>query len=464
MIQKCLIIGSLISVAVCSALAFNALTGFSDRTTIAEELLPDRISFGDRHIARAMYLLEHGTLGDEVEPFLGGFARGPVEPVVIATSFFLLGERLWSFWIIQMLFFVGAVLYLYGIGKRFLGDGWFGALPAFMLALFWGENTQVFFLNNEVLASFFITGFAYYLLRYYETERPYFLGLAGALISFLVLAKPIFEYFLPVVVLLLALRIWRRHGALGAMRHGAVFAGALLLIVGGWHVRNHAVLETYRISAGGHAILMRAESALYPDKTIVGFTIASIAGDYIADKFVPGYAALEEPRRMIRAVFNTRRPEMRRSGLTEFQTDEIFLSEATTIIKEHPVRYLALTPAWLFRLNSPPHYRGSSIERMFVGSHDKLPDILKILINALIRIPWVVLMFLGIGEALRRAWRGRQEISFFVLIAVFMLYNNMVYSLLAHAEARYLFPSLPFYFLCLGLVFQRYFLKKPLSI
>ena len=442
----------LASAAVASAMLMNAVDGFSAKKSLEAELAPDAGSYADRHAERAIHLLEHGTLGDEIQPFLGGFARGPIEAGFIAIAFLLFGRTLWSVWILQMAAFVLAVLLLYAISRRFLVGAWSMA-PALMLALFWGASLYVFNLNNEIWCLVFILGFIYSLTRYDQHESPWQLLTAGASLSLLVLAKPIFEYFVPLAALLIVLSVSAKREIKTVFVHSAFFAAAVLLIVGGWHVRNILVLGTPKISAGGHALLIRAQSDVFSRDTTKGFFIASGLGDFIADKIVPGYASTEEPRNSARQIFNVRRPELRRSGLSEFKTDDIFFHEAFAIIREHPLRHVALSIPWLFRMNSPPNYTGTVLDRLFVGSHTRIPDALKIIIVLAIRLPWYVFVGIAWWTAARVLYDGWRRASALVWMAVLIFYTSAIYALLAHAEVRYALVIMPFYFLFFVLFF-----------
>ncbi len=433
--------------AVASSFTMNAINGFPAGTSVEQELLPDGGAYADRHVERGLLLLREGTLGDEREPFLGGFARGPIEAGFIALAFLLFGERMWSLWALQMLFFVFACWFLYGVSIRYLGERW-GLAPALMLALFWGSSLYVFNINNEIWSLFFITGAGYALVRWYESGSVRWLGVAGCALSLLVLAKPIFEYMLPVAVVLIFLHAtysggrWRQ-----AVIPTLVFTGMLVLLVGGWHVRNVLVLGTYKISAGGHALLIRAKTAEYPPRVAAGFFVSSVFGDYVADKIFPGFADLNEPRETIREIFNRRRPELRIAGMTEFETDELFFKEASGIIRAHPIGYFAVAPAWFFRLNSPPRYNGGMMERLFVDTYQEIPASIKIM--GLLSVHLVWLAFVGAVF-----WKGfywltgmRRRASFEAWVVLFIGYTNAAYALLAHAEVRYLLVVMPFYFL-----------------
>lgn len=442
----------LASAAVASALVMNAVDGFSGKKSLAAELAPDTVSYADRHVERAIHLLEHGTLGDEIQPFLGGFARGPIEAGFIAIAFLLFGRTLWSVWVLQMAAFVLAVLLLYAISRRFLTGVWSMA-PPLMLALFWGASLYVFNLNNEIWCLVFVLGFIYALVRYDGNESPWQLLMAGAFLSLLVLAKPIFEYFVPLAALLVTLNLSAKRNVKASLMHGAFFAAALLVILGGWHVRNILVLGTPRISAGGHALLIRAQSDIFPPKTAKGFFIAGAFGDFIADKIVPGYASTEEPRNSARQIFNLRRPELRRSGLSEFTTDDIFFHEAFAIIREHPIRHVAVSVPWLLRMNSPPNFTGTVLDHLFVGTHTALPNALKIMMILAIRLPWYAFVGLAWWAAARVIYNGWRRASALVWMAVLIFYTNAIYALLAHAEVRYALVIMPFYFLFFILFF-----------
>lgn len=442
------------AVVIGSSLVVNTLTHASSRKTLEDRLQDDYAGTGDGYSATALSFIYNQSFSDAEHPYFGAVPSGPVYPLFVAAAFAIAGERLGAVWAFQLLFFIFAAILLWRIAFRMLPEPW--ALAASLcFAAFWGASTYVFQLNNEILSLTLILLFIYALGRYEERSDALSLLLTAFAFSLLVLLKPIFEPFLVISLGGIGLIAFRHSLSIQRIvRPALLFLVIALATVGAWHVRNYRLLGSVTISTGGHALYLRALSAIYPPATFQGFLVAAFTGDLIADKFVAGYADAPEPSTTIRRVFNRERMKEKRRGATEFELDERYWQEGKKIIAEHPWRYLAATPAWLSRLNSIPHYTGSMTDHLFVDTYTWAPTAVRILILLLLRSAWLMLMLVAIGKAVQILWHRRERMSV-LLMAVLVLYVNGMYALFAHAEVRYLLPVMPFYILFAGCWLQR---------
>jgi uncharacterized membrane protein YoaK (UPF0700 family) len=69
----------------------------------------------------------------------------------------------------------------------------------------------------------------------------------------------------------------------------------------------------------------------------------------------------------------------------------------------------------------------------------------------LTRLAW----FLLIGIAIFGAFQSIVQWRIFAILIFYIVYFNVMYALVSHAEARYMLPVLPFYFLFFALGIQR---------
>jgi 4-amino-4-deoxy-L-arabinose transferase-like glycosyltransferase len=441
--------------AILSALALNVINQAANRTTISEKLKLDYAGTGDGYIATALELLHEGKLSDEAHSYFGAVPSSPVYPAFIALAFFLMGEQVWSLWIAQLLVFIATVLLMYALSTRFL-EGYWAALPAGLLAAFWGTSVYVFQFNNEIIGMFFIVGFFWSLVRYWEEASgigAVYVALAAVFLSLLILIKPIFEYFFLVFfIIIFWWAIFQRKNWRQITMQCIVVLIPFLMLVGSWHIRNYLVFGTMTISTGGHALYLHALSTTYPRDTLRGFMVAAVLGNYIADMFVPGYASHPEPSTSIRQVFNKDRFMLKSQGYSEFDLDNQYWRKGLDIIRQHSLIYTAVTPAWFFRLNNIPYYTGGMMENLFVGTYLFLPSGVKVFIIGILWMAWYLFVGISLWSAFRqgwRSWRSQEKSSrqVFILMALFILYTNGMYSLFAHAEVRYAVPMLPFYML-----------------
>ncbi|OGZ45450.1 MAG: hypothetical protein A2756_00325 [Candidatus Ryanbacteria bacterium RIFCSPHIGHO2_01_FULL_48_27] len=438
-----------------SAFLMNAINGISASTTFEKEIAAGYDGSGNGYIATALRLLEAGEFSDETHSFFGAVPTGPVYAIFIAGAFLLFGKSLWAIWILQMIAFALAVILLYKFSSYFFTGMW-AIAPAFLFALFWGASLFVFHLNNEIIGLLCVTGFMVAMFYYAETSRIRHLLTAALCVSLLILIKPIFEYFIvPMLVVVAWSALYRSRAYTQAARHAGVFLGVCVLLVGTWHVRNYRVLDSYTVSTGGHAFLIRATSATYPQDTMTGFFLSTMLGDLIAGEVVPGYAERAEPANTIREIFNKRRVEMKAAGLSEVDVDKIFWAEAVDIARTHPTALVLTTPAWLFRLNSPPRHDGGMLEHLFVGTYPGMPLWLKIAIILGIRTVWYGFIAIALWWIFREMVRCGDYVQSVVFwsIGLLVLYTNALYAGFAHAEVRYALPLMPIYifFFVLGL-------------
>ena len=445
------VILALIIVGCLSAFLTHRITHSVATDTVDSKLAVDMNGTGDGYIATALHFMQKGTFAYEQFPFyFGAVPTGPLYPAFIAGSFFLFGTRLSSLWFMQLICYIGAILLLYRLSGAFLNERW-SPVPPFLLAVFWGAAVYVYGFNNEVLSLLIIVYFALSLVWYYKApEKSRYIVLASLLFSLFILGKPIFEYFFP---LLLFLLVWQgfllQVPVKKLIQQGSLALLVFLIVVGSWHIRNERLFGNPSIAPGSHAFFLRALSATYATPTMKGFIIASFAGDYTANVVVPGYASLPEPATSIRTMFNRYRMELKQIIPSEYDVDKIFFDEATALYSAHPIVYWLLTPIWFLRMNGVPYYTGGAIDHLLVDTHTTLSPWIKIGLLLGIHLLWFALIGFIFWQIIKTIRVYNKTPHALVIISMFVLYTNLIYTGFAHAEVRYALPIMPFYFIFL---------------
>ncbi len=417
--------------------------------SVVQQLTSDTyIGGSDGHVGTAINLLIHGSFyGGHSNPFFGLVPRSPVYSLLVAVSFVIFGVSANSIWILNALCFVSSVLLLYAISRRFL-DSYWAALPPLFLSLFWGAAEYIWIINTETFTLFSVTLFIWGFLRYKEDQKVWHLASAAVFFSFLVLDKAILYYFVYLLPFMVGYALYKNYYSRKLWRHWVLFFLIILVIVGGWRVRNQIVLGSPDFSRGGHSLLIHSKSTLLSARELTGFALSQLFGDYIADKFIPGFADNPQPL-SIQGEVSSRWGVMRREGVPELETDKIFWSEAIANIKAHPIKFVLVSPLWFLRMNGPINYNLIFIDHMFVGTYPQIPGIVKILILLLIHVPWYAFIVVVFIMAFKLAWQiiRQKKFSSMVWILLLVFYLNFMYAFFTHAEPRYVLPVMPFYFL-----------------
>lgn len=404
--------------------------------------------------ATALALVQYHTFHDPSSKFFGAFQKGPGYPLFLALIYMLFGPHPIAVFCVQLVLWVVALWLLWKISAIFLAGRWALAPPG-MLAVYWGASAYIFDINSDLLALFFSLGLAWSFYWYLKDGQCTYGIAQGCFLGFLVLIKPIALYFIPVYLLSAFL-------ILGFSSKRIVFSLAVTLsiavvMVSWWSWYNWHLLHTPQLASGGLTLMRRADDVMMSSQRFFAFTVASLFGDLVADKMYPGYADAPEPYTAIsgareRTYYARQLPD--KSNETALQKEQ--LSEAKLLIQQHPVKFLFTSIPYLIRLNIPVNQRGVEMIRTFVAAKDS-PDVwLKIGIMLFIRIMWF--SWIGVaGYGVYRALRSRLWNAWMIL--AFIVYFNGMYALVSHAEARYILPVLPFYFIFFVFALHEFYKK-----
>ena len=206
------------------------------------------------YVRPALALLLTGSFSPDAsrapEPELN---RTPGYPALVAAVYALCGERPAALGVTSALLSTATIGLLFLLARRFVGEGAAFASAA-LLALDPGSFRYSLVALTEVPFTFLLLLGSLLLLRAGdEARRPVLLAFAGGLaLACATLVRPLLYYFFPALALLLpvAMRRWRSGRMLGA------FLAPVLVLVGGWQLRNH-------LRAGTSSLTLNQSVELY---------------------------------------------------------------------------------------------------------------------------------------------------------------------------------------------------------
>ena len=158
------------------------------------------------------------------------WTRGPIFPLMIATSYWLLGVSPWSaFWVVRI-FCILNPLMVYLLGKKFYGK-WIGISAALLVLTSYSINYWSYRHLDAVWPFFVLTGVLSLSIAFEKEKVLYFLG-AGLLVASALLIKEtaILISPLPALLLLLVPDYRTRRNLWGCLTYFSV----ILLLVTPW--------------------------------------------------------------------------------------------------------------------------------------------------------------------------------------------------------------------------------------
>lgn len=407
------------------------LTRFSDYSDDAEF-----------YNARALSLLNEGSFHEE----RGIFRRPPAYPIFLAVSYAVFGKRPLSAWVAQIILFIISLVLVYRISTFFL-ESTFMFLPSLCTAVYWGVNFYVFKIGPEIFALFLVVASVLSLLDYARAKRRPSLLLAGIGVGILMLTKPIVLFLIPLITLWL---LWA-SGMKEFRKVTIFFLLPCIMFVGGWSFRTYVLFGEFQAERSGHILFTRGLHAVLSYNDIGKHVVASITGDFIADKIFPGYGAHAVPlvlggqTKMELSVSAAR-------GISRSATEDELMTRGIALIRSHLFSYLLGIVPLSFDLHTPENVNGFPVSRMFVGTRGSMIFYQKIGIIMLIRLLWYFfLAVVAIGAV--SSWSSRQPIMLLLLFILFFIAAHGM--LVAPIESRFLVPVLPFYFLFFAIGIRR---------
>ncbi|MGB2756371.1 MAG: glycosyltransferase family 39 protein [Acidimicrobiia bacterium] len=216
------------------------------------ETKPEVTTEGDtRSYTRpAQELLLNGAFDSGTTPTQPEFLRTPGYPVFVASVWNFFGETNLAVLLAQVALSLLTISFVYLLASRMWSTR-VGLLAACCTAIEPLQNYASATLATESLGALSLMVLAYAAYSAFTTERPRAVQFAilGLLTAVATLIRPV-TYFFPLVILvLLASKVLRdRARWRGCLRCAAVFLLPLILLVGGWQVRNQFAVDSYRVS------------------------------------------------------------------------------------------------------------------------------------------------------------------------------------------------------------------------
>lgn len=410
--------------------------------------LPDStvLARDNDYVGQAISLLRTGTFNyGRINSYIGLTRRGPAYSMALASFFMVFGEYIGIVFLANAFFFILALFFLWRISLKLLPGDWWPLLPPALLGMWPGSVSYIWIFNNETWTLFIITFFVWSAYRWTETYRPRWLLMGALLAALLAFAKPI-AFYLPFAIAVLMFLIARPSMS---WKNNFVYLGIFFAfyasIVGLWSFRNAYVLDSWQLGDGGHSILRRASQVDFSTPQIISAGLSFAVGDYIGKRVYAGYPADGKPISWDPAIDKRWYIKFLGKDVSRVARDKEFYPEAFAKIKQHPFKFVATSVLGIARLNGPINHRGQEIMRLFLDSHGDFSPFVKIAVIIVIRLAWLgALALAAIGIlARRRQWR------LWGLPFLLILYFNGMYAFFTHAEARYILPVMPFYFLFL---------------
>ena len=418
---------------------------------------------------RAVSLLTTGTFNFREVGFvsLQGL-RGPAYPIVLAFAFLITrAATAWPVYILNALFFAGAIMFLWLFAKRFLSGLW-QFLPPFMLAVFWEATSLVVVPSYEIFSLSVALGSLEALFRYRDTAQARWLAVAACGIAIWTLERPVMLYALPFLFLIMLIWQAKRLSVRSLGVHLGIVAALLALLVGSWSYHNYTAYGTWQLGSAGPILLRRASQVDFSSRELISMALSFSVGDFIGSRIYAHYPADAEPktwdpeieRRLERTGFyrsNWYVTDDDGSVLTRVAFEQRLMREAKEKMRARPVIFFLTGFINMLRLNAPVNYGGQEMMHLFVDSHEQFAAAVKIAIIAAIRLAWLAFVLIALF-ALCTHWYDWWAWS---VPAFLIMYYNGMHVFFTHAEVRYLLTAMPLYFLFfvegLRLLTRKYF-------
>jgi 4-amino-4-deoxy-L-arabinose transferase-like glycosyltransferase len=194
----------------------------------------------------------------------------PAYPFMIAAVFRVFGENLTALRGAQCFLDSLTVVVMFLVAKELFGTG--PALVTGLMVSFY-PFTVYFCLgvDQEPLFTFLLSSFALALLVALRLDRWHLYGLAGALLGLTTLTRATTQLF-PLAIL--PLLLWFRGANRRTLAKCGAFAGAFLLLIVPWALRNYFVLHDFiPVASGVGSVFLQGSDEKF-------FTIESRSGEY----------------------------------------------------------------------------------------------------------------------------------------------------------------------------------------
>jgi hypothetical protein len=454
-----IIVGIFLIALAAMLIQFSVWYDLSDLATPLDEASFGALDPTSAFTGQAISLVRTGTYNFGGPGYLGLTQRGPAYATIVAGGLLIFGEYVWVVMLVNMLLLWAALFFLWRIARQLLSGLW-AFLPALLLAMYWEVSVFATFGSYETFALAVATLTVLSLINYSDSKKVRWLIIAALAYGFWILEKPIVILAIFPFIVFIVVSQYSRLKKCSLATHVLLFAVIVGIIVGAWSFRNERVLGTRELGTGGVILLRRTSQVNFNFSEVVSMWLSFAMGDYVGSKLYDNFPSENslpaEPKTWdpaIEARLNISRfygfdggyswmvTDIDGTSMTRTDFDARLKEEAIQKIKERPIKFFLLGFVNLFRLNSPVNYGGQEIMHTFVGSHDNLSPLAKTAIIIFIRLLWYAFLALVIFGIIRHAkdWR------MWGLVALIVIYYNVMYAFLTHAEVRYILTAIPFY-------------------
>ncbi len=213
---------------------------------------PSSTSSGDTksYVRPALALVDEGHFNHTVGQSEPEFIRTPGYPLFIAGSYKVFGVDLTALLLMQVVASACSLLLVYLLAAR-MWSAWIGLIGAALTLLEPSQNLATAKVLTECLATTLLLLAAWAAYRVFDREKPPALwaGLFGLALAAATMVRPITYYFPLCVMVLFAYRFVRRPTTRRAVVAATVaFLVPLVAIIGGWQLRNHREVDSWRLS------------------------------------------------------------------------------------------------------------------------------------------------------------------------------------------------------------------------
>jgi len=262
--------GALIACAAVARVGWAAWIAHADPSAVRD---PDSPGY----LAPARALVEAGRFTITPTDPIPMFIRTPGYPVFLASILWFTDSR-WAISLIQAIVSLVAVATVVWVGRRLIGPS-AGLVAGAVVVLdplqFVASGTLLSeSLSTVVVALMAGVGAVVFALRSPAQVAPGALFALGGLAAVATMVRPSFWFYPAVIVVLLAVRL-RRLPRRTLVVQLLVFLLPIVLVVGGWQLRNHARVDSWQVSAVP-SINLYCDTAAEVESNLSGASLASV--------------------------------------------------------------------------------------------------------------------------------------------------------------------------------------------
>lgn len=394
----------------------------------------------------------------ENSPYLPSMHREPVYPFFISVIFFIFGNEFFAVQLTQVVIFI-LICILVGLLANEVFNAEISRYSLFITAFCPTLISYPAFLYSEILAVFLILLSIFSLTKAIKKQSLLWYCISGFTLGISALCKAIMFPFFGVVLLSL-FYLLKNEVSRKKLQLLLSFSLCFAIIVSPWIVRNYLVFNKAEISLrGGKVLLTRAQKLDYGTEEIVKhivFSFSETLGDMIYKN--PNRKRISDVYLGDSLKLDEYWLELEKKGIDAVEIDNIFYHEALQKIKNHPFKYIILTPLESIKMMSFIYL--PSLNQPYILDNKNSNIFLKLLIFSfkglmrLLSYITIIMFLLGIYYK-RNDWKS------WIFLLLIVLYINLVHSL-TFGDGRYATPIIPYYLIFTAVTVD-YFKKCILS-